>query len=107
MLIDADKILSMRLDNGWTQEQFADAMAGVAFPEFAAGAAFEDATAMEAYVGPHYGELRPSDDEAFDLYLDLRSRAGSQSSLPALAEVRGQITSSALQQFQLLLEERE
>ena len=61
---------------------------------------FKPGLMVEDLDSSRAGLLAAIDDEAFDLYLDLRSRAGSQSSLPALAEVRGQITSSALREWQ-------
>lgn len=48
---------------------------------------------------PRAGLLATIDEEAFDLYLDLRSRAGSSSPLPSLAATRGQLATGVLSEW--------
>jgi len=82
-------------------EWFASRLCEVFGVEAAGGSSrFKPGLMVEDPDSSRAGLLAASDEEAFDLYLDLRSRAGSRSSLPALAEARGQLTSSALREWQ-------
>jgi len=48
---------------------------------------------------PRAGLLATIDEEAFDLYLDLRSRAGSASPLPAVSTSRGRLAEGILSEW--------
>lgn len=67
--------------------------AGGCSPRFKPGLLAQDADS------PRAGLLATIDEEAFDLYLDLRSRAGSSSPLPSLAATRGQLATGVLSEW--------
>lgn len=83
------------------REWFASRLCEVFGVEAAGGSSrFKPGLMVEDPDSSRAGLLAATDEEAFDLYLDLRSRAGSRSSLPALAEARGQMASFALREWQ-------
>lgn len=60
---------------------------------------FQPAMLAQDDGSPRAGLLATIDEEAFDLYLDLRSRAGSASALPAVSTSRGRLTEGILSEW--------